>query len=91
MKTQIATFALMLCFVSSLAVADSPTDAPLLPDNGHSAVVQQDKSASRAENRRHKKDECPPEKAGQAASKADHRTEPRDSAAPSQTDALPSL
>lgn len=94
MKTRIATLALTLCFVSSLAVADSPTDAPLLPDNEHPAVVQQVASAGRARkhfDKKTKNGECSPEKAAQTASQTDHRTAPRDSQTSSQTDASPSL
>jgi hypothetical protein len=94
MKTQIAAFALMLCFVSTLAVADSPSDAPLQPDNEHSVVVQQNEGAGNARKRfdkKAKKDVCSPEKAAPMAFKTDHRAAPRDSRVPSQTDASPSL
>jgi hypothetical protein len=91
MKTHIAAFAVTLCFVSSLAVADSPTDAPLLPDNEHSVVVQHDESAGRARKRHDKKDACSFERSGQTASSPNQRTAPRDSQSPSQTGASPSL
>jgi hypothetical protein len=36
-----AALAFTICLVSSLAFADSPTDAPLMPDDGNTTVVQQ--------------------------------------------------
>jgi hypothetical protein len=44
MKQRVITFALAGCLVSSLAFADNPTDAPLLPNDGSAAVVQQENS-----------------------------------------------
>jgi hypothetical protein len=55
MKTRTAGFALVLCFVSSLALADNPSDAPLVTDNAGSAVVQQDERAGCADQHRNKK------------------------------------
>jgi hypothetical protein len=42
MKTRTEAFALALCLVSSLALADNPSDAPLVTDNAGSATVQSD-------------------------------------------------
>jgi hypothetical protein len=58
MKHRTITFAFAACLVSSLAFADNPADAPLMPNNGSTTVVQQEKQTDH--NRRHpnKKDGC---------------------------------
>ena len=55
MKTPTA-FALALCLVSSLALADNPSDAPLVTDNEGSVVVQQNEPAGCTQDHRNKKD-----------------------------------
>jgi hypothetical protein len=55
MKTRTAAVAFTLCLVSSLALADNPSDAPLVTDNAGSAVVQQDERAGCADQHRNKK------------------------------------
>jgi hypothetical protein len=54
MKTPTA-FALALCLVSSLALADNPSDAPLVTDN-EAAVVQQNETTGCTQDHRNKKD-----------------------------------
>jgi hypothetical protein len=58
MKHRTITFAFATCLISSLAFADNPTDAPLVPNDGGTTVVQQEKQTDH--NRRHpnKKDEA---------------------------------
>jgi hypothetical protein len=51
MKHAAITFAFTACLLSSLAFADNPTDAPLMPADGNSITVQQEKCAGA--NRRH--------------------------------------
>ena len=63
MKHRAITFAFAACMVSSLAFADNPTDAPLVPNDGSTIVVQQENRADR--NRRH-----PNKKDGSLAAKA---------------------
>jgi hypothetical protein len=62
MKHRAITFAFTACLVSSLAFADNPTDAPLVPGDGSTAIVQQEKQTDH--NRRHpnKKDGSLPAK-----------------------------
>ena len=92
MKTRTAAFALALCFVSALAVADSPSDAPLMVDNSDSAVVQRGKSVGAARQQYKKNDMCsPPQKASQTTSKTKHQKTQRNSAAPVQTNASQSM
>ena len=45
-----AALAFTICLVSSLAFADSPTDAPLMPDDGNTTVVQQQNCQDRAKS-----------------------------------------
>jgi cytoskeletal protein RodZ len=42
MKLRAITFAFGALFVSSLAFADNPTDAPLMPNDGNADVRQQE-------------------------------------------------
>jgi hypothetical protein len=41
MTNRTVTLAFTACLVSSLGFADAPTDAPLMPDDGNTTVVQQ--------------------------------------------------
>jgi hypothetical protein len=50
-----AALAFTICLVSSLAFADSPTDAPLMPDDGNTTVVQQQNCQDRAKSEPHDK------------------------------------
>ena len=63
MKHRVITFAFAACLVSSLAFADNPADAPLVPNDGSTTVVQQEKQTDH--NRRH-----PNKKDGSRAAKA---------------------
>jgi hypothetical protein len=63
MKHRVITFAFAACLVSSLAFADNPTDAPLVPTDGSTTVVQQENQTGH--NRRH-----PNKKDGSRAAKA---------------------
>jgi len=62
MKHRAITFAFAACLVSSLAFADKPVDAYLVPSNRNAFVQQENRSGH---NRRHpnKKDESPAAKA----------------------------
>jgi hypothetical protein len=51
MKHRAITFAYAACLVSSLAFADNPADAPLVPNDGSTPVVRQENRAGH--NRRH--------------------------------------
>jgi len=46
MKSRATTFAFTACLVSSLAFADNPTDAPLMPSDGNTTVAQQQNCAA---------------------------------------------
>lgn len=63
MKDRVIAFAFAACLVSSLAFADNPTDAPLVPNDGSTTVVQQENQTGH--NRRH-----PNKKDGSLAAKA---------------------
>jgi hypothetical protein len=63
MKHRVITFAFAACLVSSLAFADNLTDAPLVPNDGSTTVVQQENQTGH--NRRH-----PNKKDGSRAAKA---------------------
>jgi len=67
MKT--VTLALALCLVTSIAMADTPTDAPLLPENPQGAVSQSAKADSQARKPRGKKDNCMARQARKATEK----------------------
>jgi hypothetical protein len=47
------TLAFTACLVSSLGFADGPTDAPLMPDDGNTTVVQQQNCQDRANRQPH--------------------------------------
>jgi hypothetical protein len=55
MKKQAITLAFTACLVSSLAFADNPTDAPLIPNDGDITVVQQESCKDRTNGQRHDK------------------------------------
>lgn len=73
MKHRGMTFAFVACLVSSLAFADNPTDAPLVSNDGSTAVVRQENHAGH--NRRHpnKKDESQAAKAKREAPSKNNR------------------
>jgi len=54
MKTRTTVFALALCFASSLALADNPSDAPLVVDDAGSVAVQQDEGVGRTDQHHNK-------------------------------------
>src|SRR4029077_10853177 len=56
MKHRIITFAFVACLASSMAFADNPTDAALMPIDGSNTVVQQAKKTDRDCKHASKKD-----------------------------------
>jgi hypothetical protein len=48
-----AALAFSVCLVSSLGFADSPTDAPLIPDDGNATVVRQQNCLDHANRQPH--------------------------------------
>ena len=77
MKTRTAAFALALCFVSSLALADNPSDAPLVTDNAGSATVQPDERAGCTDQQRKKKGISLSKKMARSSSKSEPKKAPR--------------
>jgi hypothetical protein len=57
MKHRAITFAFAVCLVSSLAFADNPTDAPLVPNDGSTTVVQQENQTGHKRRHSNKKSE----------------------------------
>jgi hypothetical protein len=57
MKHRTITFAFAACLVSSLAFADNPADAPLVPNVGSTTVVQQENQTGHNRRRPNKKNE----------------------------------
>jgi hypothetical protein len=55
MKNRAVTLAFAACLVGSLAFADNPTDAPLMPNDGDTTVVQQESCKDRTSGQRHDK------------------------------------
>jgi hypothetical protein len=89
MKT--AIFALLLCFANSLAMADNPTDAPLLPENPEKAVAQPAKENVRARVRRGKKNACPTQQTKGGLKAPEKLTPPAGSGDQVRGNMLPSL
>jgi hypothetical protein len=76
MKSRAITFAFTACLVSSLAFADNPTDAPLMPSDGNTTVAQQQNCAGH--NRRHsnqKEEPRPPKAKNENSSKYNRHAE----------------
>jgi hypothetical protein len=57
MKHRVITFAFAACLVSSLAFADNPTDAPLVPNDANATVVHQENHTGHDRRHPNKKDE----------------------------------
>jgi hypothetical protein len=57
MKHRTIAFAFAACLVSSLAFADNPADVPLVPNDGSTTVVQQEKQTDHNRMHPNKKDE----------------------------------
>jgi hypothetical protein len=77
MKTRTAAVALALCLVSSLALADNPSDAPLVTDNAGSATVQPDERAGCTDQHRNKKGMSFSKKMARNSSKSEPKKAPR--------------
>jgi hypothetical protein len=82
MKHRAITFAFAACLVSSLAFADNPTDAPLVPNDGSTPVVQRENRMGH--NRRH-----PNKKDGDLAAKAKTENSSKDSGQEEQANPTP--
>jgi hypothetical protein len=59
MKNRAITLAFAACFVSSLAFADNPSDAPLVNDDARAMVIQRDNRVDHSRRHPKKKDESP--------------------------------
>jgi hypothetical protein len=57
MTNRAVGLAFSVCLVSSLGFADSATDAPLMPDDGNTTLVQQENCQDRANRQPHVKRE----------------------------------
>ena len=68
MKNQKAFLTLVLCLVSSFASADSPTDAPLLPNDANAIVAQRGQNDVKEHKQRDKKVKCAAKNVAQSAS-----------------------
>ncbi len=53
MTNRALTLAFSVCLVSSLGFADTPTDAPLMPDDRNTTVMQQESCQDRAKSEPH--------------------------------------
>ncbi len=92
MKTRAIMFAFATLLFSSLAFADNPTDAPLLPNDGYAVLLHpentQPESQAKPKRKRSKKnDEAASSKAGNENSPKDKsQKQPSDSAYPASSD-----
>jgi hypothetical protein len=84
MKTRTTVFALALCFASSLATADNPSDAQLAADDSGSAVVQQDERAGCTDQHHNKKEVSSSEKMVRNSSKSESKKAARTSEVPAK-------
>jgi hypothetical protein len=76
MKCRAITFAFAACLVSSMAFADSPTDAPLLPYEEKPAVAPLQNCVNHSPRNARKKDESrPPNAKNQRSTKNDLHAE----------------
>jgi hypothetical protein len=76
MKYRTLTFAFAACLLSSFALADNPSDAPLMSNDAYAAANQQQDTADHA--RRQSKQKCDPATAKsnpEASSKDNRRAE----------------
>jgi hypothetical protein len=89
MKTRTSAFALVLCFASTLALADNPSDAPLVTENTGSAVAQQDERAGGTDQQRKKKETSLAKKIGRDSGKSEPKKTPRTPEVPAKTNATP--
>jgi hypothetical protein len=80
MKTRTAAVALALCLVSSLALADNPSDAPLVADNAGSATAQP--NAGCTDQHRNKKGMSSSKKMARNSSKSEPKKVSRTSEVP---------
>jgi hypothetical protein len=89
MKT--AILALLLCFANSLAMADNPTDAPLLPENPEKTVAHPAKENVRARKHRGKRNACATDQTEGGLKAPEKLTPPAGSGDQVTGDLLPSL
>jgi hypothetical protein len=89
MKKQKAFVTFVLCLISSFAAADTPTDAPLLPDNANSIVAQSDKNAVKHSSGQNKLGKCVAQNVAQMPKRPSAHADSR--LAPPQANATPSL
>jgi hypothetical protein len=75
MTNRAVTLAFTACLVSSLGFADTPTDAPLMPDDGNTTVVQQQNCQDRANRQPHVNREPHDKKKKSLSSKPKHEPE----------------
>ncbi len=78
MKYRAITFTLAACLASSLAFADSPTDAPLMPNNENPTATQPNNCVK--QNQRHpskKAASSPAEVKRETSSATDRRSNPK--------------
>jgi Skp family chaperone for outer membrane proteins len=89
MKTRTTVFALALCFASSLAMADNPSDAQLVADDAGSAVVQQDERAGCTDqlHNKNQKEASSSEKMARKSSKSESKKAAKTSEAPAKNSA----
>jgi hypothetical protein len=86
MKIRIAALAFALCFVSSLALADNPSEAPPASENAGSAVVGHGERTGCSRQHRNKKDVRLRQQPSDATPKSEHQKAGRTSYVPAQTD-----
>lgn len=91
MRTRTAAFTLALCLASSFALADNPSDAPLVTDDAGSAVIQQGKRAGATDHHQNKKEVSASEKMVKNSSKSRQKRAKHASQAPAKTTARSAL
>jgi hypothetical protein len=90
MKTRTLAFAFALCFASSLALADNPSDAQLSIDAGF-ASVQQDEQARSTDHHRQKKQMKASKNMAKESVKPEPKAAPRTSSVPAKTNTTSAL
>ena len=64
MKRRAITYIFAVCLITSIALADNPTDAPLVTNDGTAAVEQPDNQTSHKRREHKKKNKSESAKAG---------------------------
>jgi hypothetical protein len=91
MKTRTMAFAFALCLVSSLALADNPSDAPLVTEDADSAAVQVDQRVGSKNQLQTRKGMSLSQESAKDCSKSEAKKTPSTPEAPTKANATSAL